>query len=110
MDISQVASLFVVGALLSAVGVGVNRLVFPNGGQKALAKGWRRAFYLTMPFHPIVAGASLGAFSGLPAPAFLGQGAAAAVSWYALAGALAPALYGAVRGWVKVALLEDRHD
>lgn len=96
MDLSQFGSMMAVGALLGLIGRLVNSAVF-RGRRKATATGWRSWFYLTAGWHPVVAGALLGALaSTLPAPEFLGSGLAGRVIWYALSGGFSHAIYRTV--------------
>jgi hypothetical protein len=90
-----------VSCLLSAIGQGINRWVFGDK-PKAGRQGWRGVWYVTLWAHPILAGGLLGwCVPSLHVPPGMGEGAAGRVIWYALAGAIAPAVYSAVRGVLK---------
>lgn len=95
MSLIDFAALLVVGAVLSAIGKGVTRMVF-GSGPKAGRKGWRGVFYVTMWLHPIAAGALLGIGPWLPAPEFMGDAMLGRVMWYALAGVFSTTAYDGV--------------
>lgn len=93
MEMEQLMSLLVVGALLGAIGRGVTGMMFPDGTGDDAKKKWSRhqkMFFYTMWLHPILVGGLLGVPDWLPAPTFLGVGdkiRAGRICWYALAGA-----------------------
>lgn len=115
MQLEQLASLLVVGALLAALGRGVTSWVFPDGMSKPIIRAlprkgwaaWRRVFFLTMWLHPIVAGALLGVPDWLPAPAFMGTEdklLVGRVVWYAVSGVFSSAAFYRVEGTIRGSL------
>lgn len=107
MQLEQLASLLVVGALLAGVGRGVTGMVFPEGTGTEVRGKWtpaQRAFFFTMWAHPIVVGALLGIPDWLPAPAFMGVGDKVLVGrvvWYAVAGVFSSAAFYRLERHIK---------
>lgn len=62
--------------------------------------GWRRLFWQTLPVHPVLVGAALGAASSLPvAPGF--ESPAGRCLYFAGAGVMSTWLYDVVHSWAK---------
>lgn len=100
IDLSLFIPFLVVGAVLGALGKGIQSLVF-KGCPKHATSGWRRLFYRTMWLHPMAAGAVLGLTGWVPVPEFMGTGLASGAFWYALAGAQAHTVVRLVDSEIK---------
>lgn len=101
MELVDLISFAVVGALLAGIGKGINGMVFPGNMPKAGWPGWRGLFYRTMWAHPVIIGALLGLAPWLPAPEAMGSSHAGRVLWYALSGLLSSTLYDAIQSHIK---------
>lgn len=101
MELVDLLSFAVVGALLAGIGKGINSMVYGSAGPKPGHKGWRGVWYVTLWLHPIVVGGLLGLSPWLPAPEAMGSTTAGRVLWYAAAGLFASTLYDAIRGFIK---------
>jgi hypothetical protein len=96
--------LVALGAALSFVGEFVNRAIFPREASKATARGWRRAWYLSLPLHaPALAAAIGAAATSIPVPESFGDGAAGRALYFGLGGIFSPTLYNLARGFLKAA-------
>lgn len=90
---SDLFAFLVVGAVLGAIGIRLDRFIF-GAGQRAGRKGWRGVFYVTSWSHPILAGGAIGfMFPSLPVPTWMGGGQAGSTFWYMLSGICSTTLY-----------------
>ena len=96
--------LVALGASLSFLGEFANRSVFPKDASKSTAKGWRRAWYLTLPLpSPAIAAAIGAAATSIPCPEAFGDGAIGRALYFGLGGIFSPTLYNLAKGFLKSA-------
>lgn len=92
--------LIATGALLATIGRGLTGIVF-RGIEKKKSKGWRRLFYTTITFHPVVAGFATGALiPALPVITGLDGSWITRGIWYSLAGIFATHFYDLFKGLI----------
>lgn len=85
--------LLVVAFILGVIGDVMKRLVIPKGNPPVL-KGWRGVFRVTLPLHPVLAGAALGLLAGMPCPENFCTNATSRMLYFAAAGVFSSYVYG----------------